>query len=75
MSSRLFVFKLYIYFFRFIFPGLGLGAALGQTGRVSSLMINKASEALVELITDEDLSRGAVFPGRVLVILLFSHYY
>ena len=26
-------------------------------------MINKASEALVELITDEDLSRGAVFPG------------
>ena len=39
---------------------------MGQTGRVSSLMINKASEALVELITDEDLSRGAVFPGRVL---------
>ena len=48
---------------RFIFPGLGLGAALGQTGVVSSLMINKASEALVELISEEDLSRGAVFPG------------
>eukprot|EP00092_Neocalanus_flemingeri_P004184 GFUD01004499.1.p1 GENE.GFUD01004499.1~~GFUD01004499.1.p1 ORF type:complete len:635 (-),score=141.95 GFUD01004499.1:214-2118(-) len=47
---------------RFIFPGLGLGAALGQTGKLSSLMINKASEALVELITEEDLSRGAVFP-------------
>ena len=55
-----------MYIFRFIFPGLALGAAFGQTGVVSSLMINKASEALVELITDEDLSRGAVFPGKLL---------
>jgi len=58
---------------RFIFPGLGLGAALGQTGVVSSLMINKASEALVELITDEDLSRGAVFPDLADVRTVSCH--
>jgi len=58
---------------RFIFPGLGLGAALGQTGVVSSLMINKASEALVELITDEDLSRGAVFPDLTDVRTVSCH--
>ena len=33
-------------------------------------MINKASEALVELITDEDLSRGAVFPGILYTTIL-----
>jgi len=58
---------------RFIFPGLGLGAALGQTGVVSSLMINKASEALVELISEEDLSRGAVFPDLADVRMVSCH--
>jgi hypothetical protein len=27
-------------FFRFIFPGLALGAALGQTGVVTNAMVN-----------------------------------
>ena len=29
---------------RYIFPGLALGAALGQTGVVTNAMINRAAE-------------------------------
>lgn len=47
---------------RYIFPGLALGAALGQTGVVTNAMINRAAEALVELIDEDDLSRRATFP-------------
>merc|ERR1712106_885409 len=39
---------------RYIFPGLALGAALGQTGVVTNAMINRAAEALVELIDEDD---------------------
>jgi len=50
---------------RYIFPGLALGAVLGQTGRVSQAMFNKSSEALFELVSDEDLARRATFPENV----------
>ena len=30
--------------YRYIFPGLALGAALGQTGVVTNAMINKSAE-------------------------------
>merc|ERR1719208_550235 len=50
---------------RYIFPGLALGAALGQTGVVTNAMINKAAEALVELINEDDLARRATFPENV----------
>merc|ERR1712212_1347794 len=49
---------------RYIFPGLALGAALGQTGVVTNAMINRAAEALVELIDEEDLARRATFPEK-----------
>jgi len=49
---------------RYIFPGLALGAALGQTGVVTNAMINKAAEALVELIDEDDLNRRATFPEK-----------
>ena len=63
---------------RYIFPGLALGAALGQTGVVTNAMINRAAEvilnirvypshffqALVELIDQDDLSRRATFPEK-----------
>jgi len=47
---------------RFIFPGLALGAALGQTGVVTNAMINASAEALVEMISEDDLARRATFP-------------
>merc|ERR1719293_101176 len=49
---------------RYIFPGLALGAALGQTGVVTNAMINRAAEALVELIDQDDLARRATFPEK-----------
>merc|ERR1712223_2213629 len=47
---------------RYIFPGLALGASLGQTGVITNAMINRSAEALVELISEDDLARRATFP-------------
>merc|ERR1711874_323254 len=58
---------------RYIFPGLSLGAALGQTGQVTNMMVNAAAEALVELLTDEDVERRAVFPDRLDIRSLSCH--
>jgi len=58
---------------RYIFPGLALGAALGQTGVVTNAMINKAAEALVELINEEDLARRATFPENVEIREIAAH--
>merc|ERR1719341_1169329 len=58
---------------RYIFPGLALGAALGQTGVVTNAMINKAAEALVELIDEDDLSRRATFPEKAEIREISAH--
>ena len=47
---------------RYIFPGLALGAALGQTGVVTDAMITRSAEALVELLDDNDIARRGTFP-------------
>jgi len=58
---------------RFIFPGLALGASLGQTGVVTNAMINKSAEALVELLSEADLSRRATFPENVGIREIAAH--
>ena len=58
---------------RFIFPGLALGAALGQTGVITNAMINRSAEALVELISVDDLSRRATFPEKMDIRKISSH--
>merc|ERR1719209_489907 len=58
---------------RYIFPGLALGAALGQTGVVTNAMINRAAEALVELIDAEDLAHRATFPENVEIREISCH--
>ena len=45
--------EFYSFNLRYIFPGLALGAALGQSGVVTNAMINRSAEALVELISEE----------------------
>lgn len=50
---------------RYIFPGLALGAALGQTGVVTDSMITRSAEALVELLGDEEIARRGTFPQTV----------
>ena len=58
---------------RYIFPGLALGAALGQTGVVTNAMINKSAEALVELLSDSDLKKRATFPQNVEIREIAAH--
>jgi hypothetical protein len=60
-------------FSRYIFPGLALGAALGQTGVVTNAMINRSAEALVELISEDDLARRATFPEGYDIRAISSH--
>ena len=38
---------------RYIFPGLALGAALGQTGVVTNAMINKSAEVRKDIMTPQ----------------------
>merc|ERR1712012_740343 len=58
---------------RYIFPGLALGAALGQTGVITNAMINRAAEALVELIDEDDLARRATFPEKAEIREISCH--
>ena len=78
-----------VFTFRYIFPGLALGAALGQTGVVTNAMINRAAEvrqgklqdililvifqALVELINEDDLLIKATFPRNVEIREIAAH--
>jgi malate dehydrogenase (oxaloacetate-decarboxylating) len=51
----------------FIFPGLGLGSLLVKAEHVSDAMINATSEALAELVSQEELDQGMLYPeiGRL----------
>ena len=46
----------------YIFPGLGLGTILCQASRVTDKMILSASESLASCVTEEEFSRGLLYP-------------
>lgn len=46
----------------YIFPGLGLGAILCETTKVTDKMILTASESLASCVTEEEFSRGLLYP-------------
>lgn len=46
----------------YIFPGVALGAYLGNTRIINDAMLTKAAETLPLMITDEDLEAGMVYP-------------
>jgi malate dehydrogenase (oxaloacetate-decarboxylating)(NADP+) len=46
----------------YIFPGLGLGTILCQATKVTDKMILAASESLADCVTEEEFSRGLLYP-------------
>lgn len=48
----------------FIFPGLGLGAAIAEVREVTAEMFHVASATLASLVSQERLDQGAIFPHQ-----------
>ncbi len=46
----------------FIFPGVGLGAALCQSKKVTDAMFYVAAKTLANMVTEEELALGTVYP-------------
>ncbi len=46
----------------YIFPGIGLGAVICEASHICDDMFLVAAKKLAEQVTDEDLSKGAVYP-------------
>ncbi len=48
----------------FIFPGLGLGAAIAETREITTEMFHIASATLAKMVSPERLSVGAIYPHQ-----------
>jgi malate dehydrogenase (oxaloacetate-decarboxylating)(NADP+) len=46
----------------YIFPGVGLGAIVSRTTRITDDMFMAAAHALAELVTKQDLDQGSLYP-------------
>ena len=46
----------------YIFPGIGLGAVVSEAAQISDDMFLVAAKKLANLVTEEDLSVGAIYP-------------
>jgi malate dehydrogenase (oxaloacetate-decarboxylating) len=47
----------------YIFPGLGLGALISKTPKITFKMFLAASRMLSDLVTEEQMSKGLLLPG------------
>ncbi len=47
----------------YIFPGVGLGVLVSESSRVTEEMFAAAARALADLVTDDDLAMGRLFPS------------
>ncbi len=47
----------------YIFPGVGLGAIASKTTRITDAMFMAAAKTLAQLVTDEDIAQGSLFPA------------
>ena len=51
----------------YIFPGVGLGVVVSEATRVTDEMFFAAAKALADLVTEDDLAEGRIYPslGRI----------
>lgn len=49
--------------YRYVFPGIGLGAILGEARRITEDMVYASGAALPELLSPEELSQGLLYPA------------
>ncbi len=47
----------------YIFPGVGLGALVARTGRITDRMFTAAARALSELVSPTEQAQGLLLPG------------
>jgi malate dehydrogenase (oxaloacetate-decarboxylating)(NADP+) len=47
----------------YIFPGVGLGVIASEAARVTDEMFFAAARKLADLVTEDDLAQGRIFPS------------
>ncbi|TSA14667.1 MAG: NAD-dependent malic enzyme [Betaproteobacteria bacterium] len=47
----------------YIFPGVGLGAIVSRTRRITDEMFMAAAQTLAQLVTEDDLKQGSLYPA------------
>jgi malate dehydrogenase (oxaloacetate-decarboxylating)(NADP+) len=47
----------------YIFPGVGLGAIASKTTRITDAMFMAAARTLAQLVTEQDIAQGSLFPA------------
>ena len=57
----------------YIFPGIGLGAIMSQSRRITNKMFMASAHALANLTTESDLAQGSLYPSLTRVREVSAH--